>query len=81
MNPVSPSRSLPPLSSLSAFSLFSVSVSDFQTPTKLYFVLDYCAGGELFFHLGKQGRFTERLAKFYAAEIVLAIEYLHNLGT
>jgi hypothetical protein len=31
----------------------------FQTPDKLFFVLDYCSGGELFFHLGKAGRFTE----------------------
>jgi hypothetical protein len=52
----------------------------FQTKNKLYFVLDYCAGGELFFHLGKMGKFSEPLAKFYTAEIVLAIEYLHNLG-
>eukprot|EP00455_Lapot_gusevi_P020628 TRINITY_DN21838_c0_g2_i1.p1 TRINITY_DN21838_c0_g2~~TRINITY_DN21838_c0_g2_i1.p1 ORF type:complete len:418 (+),score=72.88 TRINITY_DN21838_c0_g2_i1:49-1302(+) len=52
----------------------------FQTRNKLYFVLDYCAGGELFFHLGKAGKFSEKLAKFYAAEIVLALEYLHNLG-
>ena len=42
--------------------------------------LDFCAGGELFFHLGKMGKFSEPLAKFYTAEIVLAIEYLHNLG-
>jgi serum/glucocorticoid-regulated kinase 2 len=48
----------------------------FQTKNKLYFVLDYCAGGELFFHLGKMGKFSEPLAKFYVAEIVLAIEYL-----
>ena len=29
----------------------------FQTQDNLYFVLDYCAGGELFFHLGRLGRF------------------------
>lgn len=29
----------------------------FQSRKKLYFVLDYCAGGELFFHLGRMGRF------------------------
>lgn len=51
----------------------------FQTKNKLYFVLDYCAGGELFFHLGKMGKFSEPLAKFYVAEIVLAIEYLVRL--
>ena len=51
----------------------------FQSKTKLYFVLDYCAGGELFFHLGKLGKFPEPRACFYAAEIVLAISYVHSL--
>ena len=52
----------------------------FQTHDKLFFVLDYCAGGELFFHLGKMGRFPEERAKFYAAQITLALEYVHTLG-
>mmetsp|Transcript_8664 Transcript_8664/g.19043 ORF Transcript_8664/g.19043 Transcript_8664/m.19043 type:complete len:611 (-) Transcript_8664:387-2219(-) len=52
----------------------------FQSKHKLYFVLDYCAGGELFFHLGKLGKFPEPRAKIYAAEIVLAIDYVHQLG-
>ena len=52
----------------------------FQTADKLFFVLDYCAGGELFFHLGKMGRFPEDRAKFYAAQITLALEYVHKLG-
>jgi serine/threonine protein kinase len=51
----------------------------FQSKTKLYFVLDYCAGGELFFHLGKLGKFPEPRARFYAAEIILAISYVHSL--
>jgi RAC serine/threonine-protein kinase len=51
----------------------------FQSKDKLYFVLDYCAGGELFFHLGKVGKFTEPRAMFYAAEITLAIAYVHNM--
>jgi len=50
-----------------------------QTDKKLYLVLEYCPGGELFFHLGRARRFTEQRARFYAAEILLAIEYLHNL--
>jgi len=49
----------------------------FQTDRKLFMLLDYCSGGELFFHLGKAGRFTENRARFYASEIVLALEYLH----
>jgi len=51
----------------------------FQSRDKLYFVLDYCAGGELFFHLGKLGKFTESRSRFYAAEIILAISYVHSL--
>eukprot|EP00544_Gedaniella_sp_CCMP2646_P014180 CAMPEP_0202483542 /NCGR_PEP_ID=MMETSP1361-20130828/2765_1 /ASSEMBLY_ACC=CAM_ASM_000849 /TAXON_ID=210615 /ORGANISM="Staurosira complex sp., Strain CCMP2646" /LENGTH=632 /DNA_ID=CAMNT_0049111845 /DNA_START=70 /DNA_END=1968 /DNA_ORIENTATION=+ len=52
----------------------------FQSKDKLYFVLDYCPGGELFYHLGRLGRFPEHQARFYAAEIVLAISYVHQLG-
>mmetsp|Transcript_23298 Transcript_23298/g.39481 ORF Transcript_23298/g.39481 Transcript_23298/m.39481 type:complete len:591 (-) Transcript_23298:283-2055(-) len=51
----------------------------FQTADKLFFVLDYCSGGELFFHLGKVGRFPEVRARFYAAQIILALEYVHSL--
>ena len=47
---------------------------------KLYFVLDYCPGGELFYHLGKAKKFTEERARFYAAEITLALEHLHKMG-
>eukprot|EP00927_Polykrikos_kofoidii_P000185 TRINITY_DN1007_c0_g1_i1.p1 TRINITY_DN1007_c0_g1~~TRINITY_DN1007_c0_g1_i1.p1 ORF type:complete len:383 (-),score=72.94 TRINITY_DN1007_c0_g1_i1:90-1196(-) len=52
----------------------------FQTPKKLYFVLEYCPGGELFFHLSRAGRFAEGRCRFYAAEILLAIHYLHRLN-
>lgn len=51
----------------------------FQTPEKLYFVLDYVNGGELFFHLQRDKRFSEQRARFYAAEIVSALEYLHKM--
>lgn len=50
----------------------------FQTESKLYMVLPYLNGGELFFHLKSKGRFEEERAKFYAAEIVLALECLHQ---
>ena len=40
----------------------------FQTRDKLFFVLDYCAGGELFCHLQKIGKFAEPRARFYTAE-------------
>ena len=45
----------------------------FQTADKLYFVLDYANGGELFFHLQKERIFPEPRARFYAAEIGSAI--------
>ncbi|KAG4304374.1 hypothetical protein PORY_002084 [Pneumocystis oryctolagi] len=50
----------------------------FQTPTDLYLVTNYMSGGELFWHLQKEGRFSEPRAKFYIAELILALEHLHN---
>lgn len=52
----------------------------FQTPQRLYFVLDYCPGGELFYHLSRMKKLPEHMACFYAAEITLALEHLHGLG-
>jgi len=49
----------------------------FQTHDKLYLVMDYANGGELFFHLSREKRFTESRAKFYAAEIASALGFLH----
>ncbi|KAM9913654.1 hypothetical protein OXX69_001397 [Metschnikowia pulcherrima] len=50
----------------------------FQTVLDLYLVTDYMSGGELFWHLQKEGRFGEERAKFYIAELVLALEHLHD---
>eukprot|EP01104_Vermistella_antarctica_P007935 TRINITY_DN1967_c3_g2_i1.p1 TRINITY_DN1967_c3_g2~~TRINITY_DN1967_c3_g2_i1.p1 ORF type:complete len:544 (-),score=77.45 TRINITY_DN1967_c3_g2_i1:89-1519(-) len=50
----------------------------FQTEDKLYFVIDYINGGSLFTHLRSYGPFDERLAQFYSAEVVLALEALHK---
>lgn len=52
----------------------------FQTSDKLYFIMDYINGGELFFHLQKEHKFTPDRVKFYCAEIMLGLEYLHNSG-
>lgn len=52
----------------------------FQSQEKLFFVLEYCSGGELFFHLQRQRRFTQEQASFWAAEILLALEHLHKQG-
>eukprot|EP01084_Bolivina_argentea_P084182 152318_1 len=51
----------------------------FQTNEKLYFVLDYYRGGELFFHLKKKRRFTENEAQIFVAEVALAVGYLHGM--
>ncbi|KAI0022457.1 protein kinase-like domain-containing protein [Xylariomycetidae sp. FL0641] len=50
----------------------------FQTENDLFLVTDYMSGGELFWHLQKEGRFDEKRAKFYIAELILAIEHLHK---
>eukprot|EP01059_Diplonema_ambulator_P034150 TRINITY_DN74_c1_g1_i1.p1 TRINITY_DN74_c1_g1~~TRINITY_DN74_c1_g1_i1.p1 ORF type:complete len:510 (+),score=64.40 TRINITY_DN74_c1_g1_i1:93-1532(+) len=54
----------------------------FQSRTKVYFVMEYCAGGEFFRFLQKQkgSKLDENAAKFYAAEVLLALEYLHLNG-
>lgn len=52
----------------------------FQSADKLYFVLDYYRGGELFFHLKNQRRFSEEVARIYVAEIALALGHLHALN-
>lgn len=52
----------------------------FQNEVKLYFVVDYCPGGELFFHIQKVERFNEEATKFYASQMVLALHHLHSLN-
>lgn len=52
----------------------------FQSKTKLYMVMDFVNGGELFFHLKRSRVFSQDRTKFYAAEILLGLEYLHGLG-
>ncbi len=51
----------------------------FQTPDKLYMVLDFMAGGELFFWLKKDRKFSENRCRLYAAEITVALEALHTV--
>jgi protein-serine/threonine kinase len=52
----------------------------FQNNRKLYFVMEFMPGGELFFHLSKAHRFNESIARFYISEVIIGLEYLHNLG-
>lgn len=41
--------------------------------------MDYCPGGEVFTYLRRARRFNEPTSRFYAAEIVLILEFLHNV--
>uniref|UniRef100_A0A1B0AK52 non-specific serine/threonine protein kinase n=1 Tax=Glossina pallidipes TaxID=7398 RepID=A0A1B0AK52_GLOPL len=52
----------------------------FQTPGKLYLILDFLRGGDLFTRLSKEVMFTEEDVKFYLAELALALNHLHSLG-
>lgn len=52
----------------------------FQTAEKIFMVLDYVPGGELFSRLKEEGKFDEPRAKLYAAEILLGLGHLHSLG-
>jgi len=50
----------------------------FQTPERVGFVMEFVSGGQLFYHLRKEGILSEKTAKFYCAELILALEYLHS---
>ncbi|RNF11262.1 putative protein kinase A catalytic subunit [Trypanosoma rangeli] len=52
----------------------------FMDDDRLYLLLEFVAGGELFTHLRKAGKFPNDVAKFYSAEVILAFEYLHSCG-
>jgi serum/glucocorticoid-regulated kinase 2 len=52
----------------------------FQTKEKIFFVMKFIRGGELFKLLRKVKRFPESQAKFFAAQVYLAIAYLHDMG-
>ena len=52
----------------------------FQTQERIYFVMNFIRGGELFNHLRKSKFFPEEEAKFYSAIIGLSLEYLHTHG-
>lgn len=49
-----------------------------QDSESVHLYLEYVVGGEFFTHLRKAGRWPDDTARFYAGEIVLAFEYLHN---
>ncbi|RPD60437.1 hypothetical protein L226DRAFT_469316 [Lentinus tigrinus ALCF2SS1-7] len=51
----------------------------FQTETRVYFVMEYISGGDLMLHIQRE-QFSYRQAKFYASEVLLALEYFHANG-
>jgi serine/threonine protein kinase len=63
------------LRAFSYFPSFSHSVDE-----NLFLIMDFINGGELFHHLSNEKRFSEDRTRFYAAQIVLGIEYLHQIG-
>ncbi len=48
---------------------------------RLFFVIEFVNGGDLMFHMQRQRRLPEEHARFYAAEICLALNFLHEKGT
>uniref|UniRef100_A0A670JR90 G protein-coupled receptor kinase 3 n=1 Tax=Podarcis muralis TaxID=64176 RepID=A0A670JR90_PODMU len=50
----------------------------FHTPDKLCFILDLMNGGDLHYHLSQHGVFSEKEMRFYATEIILGLEHMHN---
>ncbi|KAJ3303218.1 Serine/threonine kinase, partial [Blyttiomyces sp. JEL0837] len=54
--------------------------SCFQTRSRIYYVMEYVCGGDLMAHIQSKKRFRRDLAKFYACEVLLALEYFHKKG-
>ncbi|XP_075741392.1 protein kinase C iota type-like isoform X2 [Rhipicephalus microplus] len=54
--------------------------SCFQTESRLFFVIEFVRGGDLMFHMQRQRRLPEEHARFYSAEISLALNFLHERG-
>ncbi|XP_065222134.1 uncharacterized protein LOC135846780 [Planococcus citri] len=52
----------------------------FKDNANLYLVLEYVGGGDLYVHIRRSIRFNDALVRFYAAQLILALEYLHYMG-
>jgi serine/threonine protein kinase len=52
----------------------------FQSDSKLHLVMDFVNGGHLLYHMHKEALFSESQARFYIAQVILALEHLHSLN-
>jgi len=66
------------LAAVAGHPFITTMVASFQDQDSLYMLLDYCPGGEVFSYLRRARRFNESTSQFYAAEIVLILEFLHD---
>ncbi|KAF2469303.1 Pkinase-domain-containing protein [Lindgomyces ingoldianus] len=66
------------LAAVAGHPFITTMVASFQDHDSLYMLLDYCPGGEVFSYLRRARRFNEPTSQFYAAEIVLILEFLHE---
>ena len=66
------------LAAVAGHPFITTMVASFQDGDTLYMLLDYCPGGEVFSYLRRARRFNEPTSQFYAAEIVLILEFLHE---
>jgi serine/threonine protein kinase len=66
------------LAAVAGHPFITTMIASFQDNDTLYMVLDYCPGGEVFSYLRRARRFNEPTSQFYAAEIVLILEFVHD---
>ena len=66
------------LAAVAGHPFITTMIASFQDNDTLYMLLDYCPGGEVFSYLRRARRFNETTSQFYAAEIVLILEFLHE---